>query len=164
MASMWAAAHRPERVDRLVVCCTSARLGPPEAWAARAAAVRAGGTEAVADTIVARWFTAPFAALHPDLVAKLRAGIAATGADGYIACCGALERMDLRADIRSIRAPALAVAGADDPSTPPEHLRAIAAAIPGCRLEVVAQAAHLANLEQPEKVTALIANHLGATA
>src|SRR4029079_11882924 len=37
MLSMWTAAHHPERVDRLVVLCTSALLGPPELWVERAA-------------------------------------------------------------------------------------------------------------------------------
>ncbi|HKD77970.1 MAG TPA: alpha/beta fold hydrolase, partial [Ktedonobacterales bacterium] len=30
MVGMWLAAHAPERVDRLVLCNTSARLGPPQ--------------------------------------------------------------------------------------------------------------------------------------
>ncbi|MFI5937741.1 alpha/beta fold hydrolase [Actinoplanes sp. NPDC051494] len=55
MTAMWLAAHAPERVGRLVLCCTSARLGPPSAWAQRAATVLAGGTAAVADAVVSRW-------------------------------------------------------------------------------------------------------------
>jgi len=164
MVSMWVAAHHPERVGRMVLCCTSAQLGPPERWVERAAAVRAGGTAAVADDVVARWFTPRFRALHPEIVAAHRGTIASSPADGYIACCGAIERMDLRADLASIRAPTLAVAGADDPSTPPEHLLRIAEAIPGARAVVVERAAHLANVEQPERVTRLLLDHLSPSA
>jgi len=160
MASLWVAAQHPDRVDRLVVCCTSALLGPPAFWVDRAAAVRAGGTEAVADAVVARWFTAAWRARHPDRAAEMRAMIAATPADGYVACCGAIERMDLRADLPALRAPTLAIAGADDPATPPDHLRRIAEAIPGARLAIVGDAAHIANLEQPGAVTDLIQGHL----
>ncbi len=162
MVSMWVAAHHPGRVGRMVLCCTSAELGPPQRWVERAAAARAGGTDAVADDVVARWFTPSFRARHPEIVAAHRATIAASPAEGYIACCGAIERMDLRPDLGSIRAPTLTVAGADDPSTPPEHLLRIAQAIPGARAVVVQRAAHLANVEQPDQVTALIDAHLRA--
>ena len=160
MASLWLAAHHPKRVDRLVVCCTSAQLGPPAFWVERAAAVRVGGTAAVADTVLARYFTAGWRARHPERVAAVRATISATPPEGYIACCGAIERMDLRADLVAIRAPPLAIAGADDPSTPPDHLRRVVGAIAGARLAVVEGAAHIANLEQPQAVTELIVEHL----
>jgi len=160
MVSMWVAAHAPERVGRLVLCSTSALMPPPEAWAERAALVRRSGTEAVADTVVARWFTPAFAAARPDVVAPIRADLAATPPAGYAACCEVVGAMDLRADLGSIRAATLVIGAADDPSTPPEHARAIAAGIPGARLVVLPQGAHLVNLETPEVVTALIAGHL----
>ena len=160
MVSMWVAAHAPERVERLVLCSTSALMGPPEAWAERAALVRRAGMEAVADTVVARWFTPTFAAARPDVVASVRADLAATPPDGYAACCEVVGAMDLRADLGSIRAATLVIAAADDPSTPPEHARTIAAGIAGARLIVLPQGAHLVNLETPDVVTALIAEHL----
>jgi len=160
MVSMWVAAHAPERVGRLVLCSTSALMPPPEAWTERAALVRRSGTEAVADTVVARWFTPAFAAARPDVVAPIRADLAATPPAGYAACCEVVGAMDLRADLGSIRAATLVIGAADDPSTPPEHARAIAAGIPGARLVVLSQGAHLVNLETPEVVTALIAGHL----
>ncbi len=160
MVSMWVAAHAPERVERLVLCSTSALLGPPEGWAQRAALVRASGMEAVADTVVARWFTPAFAAARPDVVAPIRAQLAATPPAGYAACCEVVGAMDLRADLAAIRAETLVIAAAADPSTPPEHARAIAAGIAGARLVVLPDGAHLVNLETPEPVTALIRAHL----
>jgi 3-oxoadipate enol-lactonase len=161
MAGMWLGAHAPERIDRLALLCTSAHLPPASGWAERAAVVRAAGsTEPVADAVVARWLTEPFARAHPELRAELRAMLAAQPPDGYAACCGAIERMDLRPDLGGIRAPVLVIAGEDDPATPPEHARGIAGAIPGARLEVLASAAHLASVEQPEAVTRLLLDHL----
>ena len=160
MSSMWLAARHPERVGRLIVCATSALLGPPEFWAGRAAAVRAGGCASIADAVVARWFTPGFRQRHPEVVADMRAMIASTPAEGYAVLCGAIGRMDLQGDLGAIRAPTLAIAGADDPATPPEHLERIAAAIPGGRVAVVPEAAHLLNVEQPERVTQLILQHL----
>jgi 3-oxoadipate enol-lactonase len=163
MVGIWLGAHAPERVDRLVLLCTSAHLPPASVWAERAAAVRrAGTTEVIADAVVERWLTPAHAAAHPGERARLRAMLASTSPDGYVACCGAIERMDLRADLGRIVAPTLVVSGASDPSTPPEHQRAIAAAIRGARLETVAPAAHLAAVERAEAVNALILEHLEA--
>ena len=160
MVSMWLAAHAPDRVERLVLCSTSALFGPPELWAERAALVHESGMEAVADAVIARWFTPAFAAERPEVVASIRAQLAATPAEGYAACCGAIERMDLRADLPAIRAPTLVIAARDDPSTPPQHARVIAAGIPGARLVVLERGAHLVNVETPDVVTELILGHL----
>jgi pimeloyl-ACP methyl ester carboxylesterase len=70
--------------------------------------------------------------------------------------------MDLEDEIRAVRAPTLVIAGSEDPATPPRHARRIAERIPGARLELV-DAAHLANYERPDEVTALILSHLEAT-
>ena len=156
MVGMWLAAHAPERIGRLALCCTSAQLGPRATWEERIATVREGGTEAIADAGIGRWLTDDYAAAHPDVAAWLRAMIAGTDDEGYIGCSAAIEHMDLRGDLGRIRAPTLVIAGADDPATPPEHGERIAAGIAGARLEVVPDAAHLANVQQPELVTRLL--------
>lgn len=160
MVGMELAARVPERVDRLALLCTSALLGPPESWAARADAVQANGMAAVADTVLARWFTPAFAATHPQVVARFRDMLLATTPAGYAGCCAAIGGMDLRGRLGSIRAATLVIAGAEDPATPPEHGRAIAEAVPGARLAILPAAAHIANVERPEEVTDLLLAHL----
>jgi 3-carboxy-cis,cis-muconate cycloisomerase/3-oxoadipate enol-lactonase len=159
MVGIWLAANAPDRIDRLALCCTSAKLDPAP-YLERAAKVRAGGTASVADAVVERWFTPAFRQAAPRAVAKAVAMLAATSDEGYAGCCQAIAAMDLRADLPAISAPTLVIAGADDPATPPPHAEAIAAAIPGARLEVLAGAAHLANIQQPERVTRLLLDHL----
>ncbi|MFJ6153398.1 3-oxoadipate enol-lactonase [Micromonospora profundi] len=159
MVGMWLAAHAPDRVRRLALLCTSASLGPPEQWRDRAATVRAVGLEAVADAVVARWFTPGFAAGRPDVVATHRAMLTATSPAGYAASCEAIATMDLRPDLARIDAPTLVVAGADDRATSVEHAREIVGRIPGARLAVVGAAAHLANVEQPGQVSRLLLDH-----
>ncbi|MFD6565741.1 3-oxoadipate enol-lactonase [Micromonospora profundi] len=159
MVGMWLAAHAPDRVRRLALLCTSASLGPPEQWRDRAATVRAGGLPAIADAVVARWFTPGFAAARPDVVATHSAMLTLTSPAGYAASCAAIATMDLRPDLARIDAPTLVVAGADDTATPVEHAREIVARIPGARLAVVDAAAHLANVEQPEQVSRLLRDH-----
>jgi 3-oxoadipate enol-lactonase len=163
MVGMWLGAHAPERIERLVLCCTAAHLPPAPAWADRAAAVRAAGTTAVvADAVLGRWLTPDGAARDPQRLARRRAMLVATPAEGYAACCGVIERLDLRGELASIAAPTLAIAGAEDPATPPPYLREIADGIAGARLEVLEGAAHLANLERADAVTRLIVEHCAA--
>ncbi len=165
MVAMWLGIHRPERVRRLVLLCTSAHLGPPEGWDERAAAVRGAGSAApIAAAVLARWLTPAFRAAHPAVAAGLEAMVAGTPAEGYARCCEAVRDWDARNELGRIRAPTLVVAGREDPSTPPAHAQAIAARIRGARVELLSPAAHLANVEQPAAVTRLVAEQLGATA
>jgi len=159
MAGMWLAAHAPHGIDRLVLCCTSAWLPPAEGWTARAAQVRAHGTASVRDLMMGRWFTPAFRGRDPDTARWAGDMLAAIPAEGYAGCCEAIAAMDLRPDLGEIRAPTLVIAGAADPATPPEHGAAIAAAIPGARTAVV-PGAHLANIESPDAVGALLTGHL----
>ena len=160
MVAIRMAAREPARVHRLALLCTAAVLAPPQAWAERAALVRTEGTGAVADAVVGRWLTDATRLAHPEQVRQLVAMITATSDEGYASCCTAIERMDLRGDLPRIGAPTLVVAGAEDSSMPRAYQEAIVAAVPGARLQVVEQAAHLASFERPDVVNALLLDHL----
>jgi 3-oxoadipate enol-lactonase len=86
--------------------------------------------------------------------------IVATDPEGYCGCCEALAAMDLRAALPRVSAPTLVIGGREDLALPPEHQKLIAAAIPGARLELIADAAHIASAQQPELVNRLIEEHL----
>ncbi|MEI4270297.1 3-oxoadipate enol-lactonase [Klenkia sp. LSe6-5] len=163
MTGLRLAARDPERVDRLVVLCSSAHPGNPDAWRDRAATARTDGTAALADAVVGRWFTPGFAADHPDLVDRMRQGIADCDDEGYASCCAAVGALDLRDQLGTITAPTLVVSGAEDPALPPEHQEAIAAGIRGAALLTVSPAAHIANVEQAQHVTDALLAHLGGT-
>lgn len=161
MIGQWLAINAPDRIDRLILICTAAHLPPRSNWTERAASVReAGGPEVVADIVVGRWFTSPFAEQHPEIVAHYRAMIAATAAEGYASCCEAIGGLDLRDGLGGIRAPTLVIHGAQDPSIPAEHGAAIAAVIPGARFELLDPAAHLTSVERAADVNRLIDEHL----
>ena len=164
MVGMWLAAHHPERIQRLVLICTSAQPGAAASWEQRASLVQAGGTAAVADVVVGRWFTPEFARREPELVARMATMLAATPAAGYAASCRAVAGLDLRAECRRITAPTLVAAGAEDPAMPPrQHGRRVAELVPGARYVELSPAAHLANVEQADVVTDLLLEHLSAS-
>jgi 3-oxoadipate enol-lactonase len=163
MVGQWLAINAPERIDKLILLCTTPHMPPASAWHERAAAVREAGTpEVVADAVLARWFTPEYAASHPDIVARYRAMISGIDAEGYAGCCEAIAGMDLRSGLPGVTASTLVIAGSQDPSITREDREALAGAIPGARLEVLDPAAHLASFERADAVNALIAEHLGA--
>ena len=164
MVAMWLASRAPERVERLVLCCTAARLGPPEFWEERAELVRREGMAAVADTVVGRWFTPRFHERRASEVDRFRAMLLGTDPESYAYCCEAIRDLDLRDGLPAIVAPTIVIAGAEDPSTPVEHAEAIVGAIPGSRLVVIPDAAHLANVEQADAVNDAVLEHLAVAA
>jgi len=162
MVGMWLATHHPERIDRLVLCCTSAWF-PPDPWFSRAAQVRERGTVSLTETLLGRWFTPGLPSARPDdpdVLRRFAAMLDATGDEGYARCCEAIAAMDQRDDIARITAPTLLVYGADDPVTTPEIGETIRRAIPGAGLLVVPRAAHLANVEQPAAINRALLEHL----
>lgn len=145
----------PDRVEKLVLACTAPRFGEPEAWVERAATVRENGLEAIVDAVLSRWFTPGFGD-----AGRFREMFLSVDPEGYARCCEALARWDVRDELAAISAPTLVIAGADDPSTPPSVVETVAAGIPGARLEVLAGAAHLANVERAADFNRLLEEHL----
>ena len=159
MTGQWLGINAPERVDKLVLLCTSPKMGPAQMWIDRAKTVREQGTEAIVDGTFERWFTEGFRAQH-DL-GDLRAMFVGVPDEGYASCCAIIERMDLTDGLPNISAPTLVIGGAQDPATPPDdHAAVIAGAIPRARLEVLDPGAHLLNVERAQEVTDLIREHL----
>jgi 3-oxoadipate enol-lactonase len=152
---MWLGAHAPERVERLVLAGTSAYFGPPGRWLERIALVRSEGMASVAEAAMGRWFTPAFTGFRP-----YRDAHAATPVEGYIGCCDALAVWDFRSELIAVAVPTLVVVGAEDPATPPEQATAIAEGVPGARLVVVPDAAHLVNVEQPGAFNRAVLDHL----
>ncbi len=160
MTGMWLARHHPARLDRLVLCCTSAELGPVSMWTERARAARESGLDGLADAAVGRWLTPAGRAANPALAAWLHEMFSGQDAEGYASCCTAIQTMSIVDSLGSVAAPVLVIAGAQDQATPPDHARRIAEEIPDARLEIVDGAAHLGNLERPAEFTALVLGHL----
>jgi 3-oxoadipate enol-lactonase len=161
MVGQWLAANAPERIDRLVLLCTSAHLPPPEPWHDRArTVVEAGTTEAIADAVVARWLTPGFAAEHPERALGLRTMLVGQPPKGYAACCEAIAAMDQRA--LRISTPTLVIGGAQDLAIPNDHQRFLADNINNARLEILSPGAHVVSIERADDVNRLIREHLEA--
>jgi 3-oxoadipate enol-lactonase / 4-carboxymuconolactone decarboxylase len=148
----------PERVAWAVLCCTGPRIGEPEGWRDRVAAVRSGGTAVLLKSAPERWFAPGYRDRDPQTAAALLNDLAACDDDSYAAACEALAEFDVRNRIAEIGAPLLAVAGGRDAVTPPPLLRHLAAGVQQGRLVVLDGVAHLAPAEAPDRLAALIAD------
>jgi 3-oxoadipate enol-lactonase len=160
---MWLGVHAPQRVDRLVLCNTAAKIGTPELWNARIDAVRKGGMAAIVDAVLARWFTPDYLAGGTPELAAVRVALERTPAEGYVGCCAAVRDMDQRTSIPAIRAPTLVITGAHDLATPAADGRGVAHVIPHANYVELA-AGHLSNIEAAAAFTTALVAHLGGAA
>jgi len=161
MIGQWLGVHAPDRMNKLVLCSTGAKIGNAETWNARIDTVRRLGMKSISTAVIERWFTARFRKQSPGLVEKTKQMIESTDVEGYAACCGALRDSDLRASLSAIRTPTLVISGTHDPATPPADGHFLADSISGARY-VELDAAHLLNIERRERFTAELRSFLSA--
>jgi len=163
MIAQHVALKAPERLASLVLAGTSSRL-PPEVlpvWQERIRTASEQGMEAMVEPTLQRWFTAPYRASHPHVMARIAALIRATPLAGFVGCCHAVPRIDVTARLRGLEMPALILVGDQDGGTPPSMAQEMHEAIAGSRFEVIADASHLSNIEQADRFNALLADFLG---
>jgi pimeloyl-ACP methyl ester carboxylesterase len=79
-------------------------------------------------------------------------------------CFNGFGTMDLRAPLADVDLPAVVLVGRRDRLTPPRLGRAVAAAIPGARFEVLPGAGHMLPLERATVLTTTILGELRAGA
>lgn len=155
------AARHASRVRRVLASDGqwAAPAGAAAAWEERIAVARAAGMTALAGSTAARWFTPASLAQPSAMLDKVRAMIAATPAEGYVACARALQHYDLRTEISTIRVPCMLLVGAEDGALP-FVMRRMADAIPGAGYGEIAGAGHLPNIERPQAFDAAAAAFL----
>ena len=149
-----------KRLLSLALCDTTSEMPDSSVWKQRLDAVRNGGVAALTDGTIQRWFTPAFIARDPDTIARTRAGIEATSLEGYIACASAVRDVAQTSTLHLITTPTLIIAGELDPACTVAQAEVLHREIAGSRLEIIAGAAHLSNLEQPERFTSLLAGFL----
>lgn len=156
---MWLARNAAPRFRKLILCNTAAKIGTPETWNPRIAAVRAGGMKSVSGAVMERWFTATFRANSPETVSAIQQTFESHDPEGYVANCGAIRDYDARESIADITVPTLVIAGAHDPATTPAEGRFVADRISGARY-VELDAAHLSNIEAHQSFNSELAAFL----
>ncbi|HJZ66147.1 MAG TPA: 3-oxoadipate enol-lactonase [Candidatus Acidoferrum sp.] len=156
---IWLGIHASQRLNKLILCNTGAKIGSPESWNSRIDAVFASGMTDVSATVISRWFTPAFTSGQPEIVASTKAMLESANPPGYTASCAAVRDYDAREQLASISVPTLVIAGDQDQSTPPADGRFIASNIPGARFALLS-AAHLSNIEAATKFNSAVEDFL----
>jgi len=132
-----------------MVLADTTHTQPPEAlkqWEDRIKIAEAKGMAGLLDSTMERWFTAPFRA--SPAAKKIAQLVLATPVDGYIGCGRAIMGLNTTARLKDIKLPVLAVTGNEDGAAP--GTRYIGEHVPGAKFVGIPNAAHIANVEQPE--------------
>jgi 3-oxoadipate enol-lactonase len=156
--------HR-QRLAKLILCDTRAVADTPEAAAGRkqtAEKVLAEGAQVAAEGILPKLFAPATYQEQPQIVAATRQVILRTKPAGIAAALrGLAERPDVTARLGEIDVPALVLCGQHDGISPPAEMRQIAERLPTARFVEIADAGHMAPLEEPAAVNAAIKDFLG---
>ena len=143
----------PDRIDRAIVCdspCAS-NAASAKQWEERVATVKAGGMKAIAEPTLQRWFPPEAYAANAAGLAKVRAMVLSTPANGFIGCCAALSDHNFRDAVAAATRPVLFVVGEKDPPKP--AMREMNAQLAGSQFVEIAGAGHICNIEQPDAFT-----------
>jgi 3-oxoadipate enol-lactonase len=152
LIGQYLAVHHPERIARLVLSNTAAKIGNAEKWDRRIQLVAEAGMPAVFEEVLDGWFSVPFRNLHPPIVTSLASALKATVPEGYIGCCQALRDADLSQHLERVNAPTLVIAGTEDQATPMAAAQFLQQKIRGSQL-IALQCAHLACAEAAAEFT-----------
>ena len=148
------AVKRLDLIRAMVLSNTAAKIGRPEQWSERTAAIRAGGMEALADATMERLFGRNWR-LNPAMP-TLRAMFTATDPEGWCGCAAAISGTDFYETTATLTLPTLAVAGANDGSTPPDLVRETAELVRGHRFQLLRGAGHVPMAEKPAEYAAVL--------
>lgn len=175
MIAIRLAARYPEKVDRLILNATAAKLDfmSKAQFEVRKALARAYGvdTEPLAYDLAtlalsARFLDSPRGG--PEIVRLIARLLGeATTVESWCAACDVMCEADLRDDLPRIQAPTLVICGELDVNTPLDQapsgagMRYIAEHIPSAELHVIPGCGHTSLLEEPELSTRLVLEFLG---
>lgn len=154
------AVKRLDQIRALVLSNTAAKIGTPQIWADRIAAIREGGIEVIADATMTRWFSAPFRARAE--VAAWRNMLTRQPVEGYTGCAHAIAGADFITPTSGLTLPTLAIAGSEDGATPPDMVREMAELIKGSRFDLIRGAGHLPPVEKPAEYAQALRSFLSS--
>lgn len=161
MVGIYLAIHAPERFAKLVLANTNAFTASPDFWQKRIATLLSdGGIGAIADGVMARFFSPDFSSQHPDVIARFKADMLATSLTGYTACCAAIRDMDFREGLQDVKNPVLVIVGDKDQAAPPEQSHFLAKHVQSGAV-VALDAAHISNVEAADAFAQAVQRFLG---
>jgi len=159
LLGQWLALEAPDRVRRLVLSNTAARIGNPDHWQERINLVRQKGLPDVASALVNRWFSSRFASEQPEVVDRFIQDLRSFPTDQYLAACEAIREADFRDRVGLLKTRTLIIAGSHDLATTVADAEFLHEEIKSSRL-LVFPCGHLACIESSEAFTQAVTEFL----
>jgi 3-oxoadipate enol-lactonase len=154
----------PGRFERVVLADTghTQTAETRKQWDKRIATAESKGMQPLVQPTLERWFTEDFRKRQKPIVDRIAALIQSTPVPGYVGCCRAIYNLNTTARLKDIKPPVLAIAGEQDAAAP--GTRYIGENVPGAKLVMIPQAAHIANIEQAEAFNRALREFLSSPA
>ena len=160
MICSYVGANFPDRVLSLGLCDTASEMPPRAMWDERMAMARAQGIAGLAEGTLKRWFVADFIARNPEKIEHVEQMILTTPLEGYLGCASAVRDMMQTTMLLNIKAPTLILSGRQDPVCTVAQGTVLHRMIDGSRMEIIDNAAHLSNIEQPAEFNRILRGFL----
>lgn len=157
----WLAINAPNRLNKLVLANTAAKIGTAEMWNTRIEQASREGLAPTIPTVLERWFTPGYRASHPDTIASVRALLEDANPQGYMGCSAAIRDADFRTSLTTVTVPTLVISGTFDGGTTPSDGQFIANIIPGAKYAEL-PAAHISSIEAAEGFNIALNNFVSA--
>lgn len=148
------AVKRLDLVRGMVLSNTAARIGIASQWQDRIEAVRVGGLAAIEDATMERWFGRRWREV-PEMPA-FREIFRGTDPEGWMGAAAAIAGTDFYTPTAGLTLPTLAIAGANDGSTPPDLVKETADLILGSRFHLIRGAGHVPMAEKPAEYAGVL--------
>lgn len=164
MVAMRLALAHPQAIRSLALLDTSAEPEVPERrpqYEALAATAKAQGPATVVGAVLPIMFSQGFLQSQPEKVEAYRRHFQNLNLDGIEAATKAVtRRTDILDRISAIRAPTLVIVGEKDVATTIDKAQHIVERITGARLVTVSDAGHMTPIEQPQRISRILAEFL----
>jgi len=155
----------PEKVAGLILAATRAGEDSPEGKANRdkaAEMARQGGAGAIAESMLPKMLSPKSYVERPELVQRVSEIMQSTSLNGILGdLVGMKSRPDSTPTLRQIDRPTMILHGSDDQLIPLSEAKVMQKAIPLARLQIIPDAGHLLNMEQPQLFNAVVREFLG---
>lgn len=154
------ALSHPDRLGQTIIadCRFDATEGYLANWAHRRQLLDEGGMAAIADYTLPTWLTSSHIRDDPALVERLRNDIMNTAPEGWINIVTIFPGLDYKRQLGAIPFPVALVVGSEDAVR--TEMEDCAKLCPSSSFFEIAQAGHLANVDQPAKFNKIMIDWL----
>lgn len=151
--------YHSDRLKKLIISNTGAKIGNDERWNQRIETINKDGMQAIVDDTMERWFTESFRKSNPTRVVETKEMFLRSDVLGYSNCCAAIRDADFRENLSKVSVQTLVITGDEDPVTNVEQAEFLVKNIPDATLQLL-PARHLSATELPKQFAEILINFI----